>query len=194
MKKKSLFVIGDSISMHYGPYLKKMIKDKFVYSRVRGNGEDSRNVLKIVARDRNRLSKLDVLLLNCGLHDIKINHGKTGNQVPVVTYAENLKKIISLLKKMKLATIWLRITHIDDKQHKKFSKYFDRCHKDVVKYNLVADKIMKQNKIQSIDLYSFTKKLGNDLFCDHVHFKDQIRKLQAAYIAGRIKNVISTGK
>ena len=33
-KNRSIFVIGDSISIHYGPYLKEMIKDKFNYDRV----------------------------------------------------------------------------------------------------------------------------------------------------------------
>ncbi|KIE48240.1 hypothetical protein U732_4009 [Clostridium argentinense CDC 2741] len=33
---RSLFVIGDSISIHYGPYLREMIKDKFAYDRKRG--------------------------------------------------------------------------------------------------------------------------------------------------------------
>ncbi|HEY5523994.1 MAG TPA: SGNH/GDSL hydrolase family protein, partial [Clostridium sp.] len=33
MKIKTVFVIGDSISLHYGPYLEKMIKDKYNYRR-----------------------------------------------------------------------------------------------------------------------------------------------------------------
>lgn len=36
MKKRKIFVIGDSVSIHYGPYLKKMIKHKFEYDRKRG--------------------------------------------------------------------------------------------------------------------------------------------------------------
>jgi len=35
-----------------------------------------------------------------------------------------------------------------------------------------------------IDLYTFTSNLGNDLYCDHVHFHDYIRRQQAAFIAG----------
>lgn len=36
MGKRNLFVIGDSVSIHYGPYLKKMIEYKFNYDRKRG--------------------------------------------------------------------------------------------------------------------------------------------------------------
>jgi len=31
MEKEKLFVLGDSVSIHYGPYLKERIKDKFDY-------------------------------------------------------------------------------------------------------------------------------------------------------------------
>lgn len=36
MEKEKLFVLGDSVSIHYGPYLKESIKDKFNYDRKRG--------------------------------------------------------------------------------------------------------------------------------------------------------------
>ena len=40
--KHKVFVIGDSVSIHYGPYLKTMIVDKFDYDRKRGIGEIGR--------------------------------------------------------------------------------------------------------------------------------------------------------
>ncbi|OGS21686.1 MAG: hypothetical protein A2252_11820 [Elusimicrobia bacterium RIFOXYA2_FULL_39_19] len=189
MKKKPLFVIGDSISMHYGPYLKEMLKDKCGYSRIKGNGEDSINVLKFVQNNKNKLLRHDIILFNCGLHDIKLNKGKTEKQVPIKQYEKNLKEILSELKKAGIV-IWVRITPVDDKRHNRIVKDFSRFNKDVLTYNRVADKVMAENKIQTIDLYKFTKNLGNNLFCDHVHFKSEIRKLQAAYIAGRIGKIL----
>ncbi len=63
---KNLFVIGDSISMHYGPYLESFLKNRFVYDRKRAkagektdldypsgeNGGDSRMVLGYIAANR----------------------------------------------------------------------------------------------------------------------------------------------
>lgn len=43
---------------------------------------------------------------------------------------------------------------------------------------------MRRHEILCIEMYDFTKTLGDDIYSDHVHFKDEIRKLQAAFIAG----------
>lgn len=36
MEKRKVFVIGECVSIHYGPHLKEMIKDKYEYDRKRG--------------------------------------------------------------------------------------------------------------------------------------------------------------
>ena len=86
MTKQSLYVIGDSISMGYGPFLEKMIAESFTYRRKSGeeealknldvpcgaNGGDSSMVLEFLqALQTSQAFHTDVLLLNCGLHDIK---------------------------------------------------------------------------------------------------------------------------
>lgn len=50
---KRLFVIGDSISIHHGPYLKKILRDRYHYDRKRGAEEAladlkkmSKNIIK----------------------------------------------------------------------------------------------------------------------------------------------------
>ena len=35
-----------------------------------------------------------------------------------------------------------------------------------------------------IDLYTFTRNLGPDLYCDHVHFHEHVREKQGAFVAG----------
>ena len=37
MSKRSVFVIGDSISIYYGPHLKMMLGSDFDYDRKRGD-------------------------------------------------------------------------------------------------------------------------------------------------------------
>ena len=54
---------------------------------------------------------------------------------------------------------------------------------DVDAYNAVADEVMRELDVPSLDLYTATLKLGPDLFCDHVHYHDHVRKAQAEYIA-----------
>jgi len=199
MKKPSLFVLGDSISMHYGPYLKQYLSGQFDYDRKRekgiskndlykpvgGNGGDSKNVLKYLTEQKQkRKLNYDFMLLNCGLHDVKTDPKTKKKQVPLSEYKKNLKSILSLLRKTHINVIWVRITHVDDRIHRKNCKNFRRFNKDVIKYNKAADAIMKKNRTPSIDLNTFTKGLADNYFVDHVHFIHKIRALHAAYISG----------
>ena len=50
---------------------------------------------------------------------------------------------------------------------------------------------MNKSNIEIIDLYKFTKSIeGDDMYKDHVHFKDNISKKQAEYIYDNIKKYI----
>jgi len=81
-----IFLIGDSISIHYSPYLEMYLKGKAVFDRKKdnglaennldipqgANGGDSQMVLSYLKIKMNEPDfKPDYLLLNCGLHDIK---------------------------------------------------------------------------------------------------------------------------
>lgn len=200
MAKPLLFVIGDSISLHYGPYLQKMLAGRYRYARKTGqeravkarsatvrdpNGGDSSAVLAYIqAMLTDKKWRPDVLLLNCGLHDIKTTPATGDKQVPLATYRDNLRQIVSTLAAAKIRTIWVRTTPVDDKQHNTRSKNFHRFAADLASYNRAADTIMKDAGIVSIDLHSLTLSLGDDLFCDHVHYRDPVRQNQAAFIAG----------
>ena len=203
-RKKSLFVLGDSISLHYGPYLFKMLDGVFELSRkegekealrdlnvsIGGNGGDSEKVLEYL-NELFHSGKLDYdfLLLNCGLHDIKIYPQAGEKQVGFSKYKENLSAVVSLLEKSKVRPIWVRSTPVNDLVHSSRTNDFVRYACDLDTYNGAADKIMEESGILTIDLYTFTKNLGEDIFCDHVHFKDEIRALQAAFIAGHLFNL-----
>jgi lysophospholipase L1-like esterase len=187
--KKKLFVLGDSISIHYGPYLEKIIKDKFLYERKKGmdealqnldkstgaNGGDSRNVLEYLTERRLKgLLNYDVIVLNCGLHDIKTNPGTGERQVPIIEYKENLTKIFKLVQDAGVYTFWVSSTPVDDERHKKMKNEFYRYDNDVIIYNNKASMLAKKFNIPVIDLYSFTKRLDGDIYCDHVHFVEGV--------------------
>ncbi len=63
---------------------------------------------------------------------------------------------------------------------------FKRYNRDVIAYNHAAGRVMRQANVPIIDLYKFSMSLGEDIYCDHVHFKEEIRRLQAAFIAGQL--------
>lgn len=198
MEKHKLFVIGDSVSIHYGPYLKVMLEDKFDYDRKRGmeqaledldrpigaNAGDSRMVLEYLEEEHHKNTKYDILAMNCGLHDIRVDRTSKMIQVELEEYKTNLTRIIEISKIMANKTIWVGLTPVIDEIHNARKAGFLRYNDDVMAYDAASKEIMSEHKIPCIDMYSFTRALGPDVYCDHVHFKDEIRRLQAAFIAG----------
>lgn len=200
LNKRNVFVIGDSVSIHYGPFLKKMIKDKFNYDRKRGidqalvdldnpigaNAGDSRMVLSYLHKEHDKNTKYDILLLNCGLHDIRVDRKTQKIQVGIEEYKKNLIEIIKLSRIMSNKIIWVGLTPIVDKIHNSRKEGFLRYSKDAENYNNAALQIMKKYNVPCVDMYNFTKNLGEDIYFDHVHYKEEVRKLQASFIAGHL--------
>jgi lysophospholipase L1-like esterase len=194
-----VFVIGDSISIQYGPYLERFLHGMMEYARKEGelealrnldqpigaNGGDSQKVLEFLSAMATRGGIVaDVLLLNCGLHDIKCDIHTGTKQIPLDRYQDNLRKIIQVASGMRPAPVWIRTTPCDEKVHNKPGLPFYRYAADVEAYNAAADRIMAEAGIPVIDLYTFTLNMGPDLYIDHVHFFEPIREKQAAFLAG----------
>jgi lysophospholipase L1-like esterase len=195
-----VYVIGDSISIQYGLYLEQYLRGFMEYSRKEedseakvglpephsGNGGDSSTVLRFVeAAEKSGGFGADILLLNCGLHDIKTNRETSEKQVPIDQYESNLKKILESAKRMGMAVVWVRTTPVDENVHNQRPNIaFFRFAADCSAYNEVADRVMNEAGVRLIDLHSFTNNIGGELFADHVHFPEPIREKQGAFIAG----------
>ena len=203
MKSRSIFVIGDSISLHYGPYLEKAVANKFNYDRKRGadgttedletpegaNGGDSNQVLRYLKKEKDNGIRHDILLLNCGLHDIRRNLGKKGLQVELSEYKKNIDEIISLAASISDKAIWIESTPVVDEIHNSISKTMKRYNSDLEEYNAAAVEIMEARGISVIPLNAFTKELGNGAYCDHIHFNEGTREKQAVFIAEFLENL-----
>jgi len=194
-----IFVLGDSISMQYGPHLERGLSGIMEYSRKQGrqeglkdldqaqgaNGGDSARVLSYLeACAAGEGIDADLLLLNCGLHDIKTDPVSGDKQVPLEHYIGNLEKIVSIVRSLKPELIWIRTTPCHESIHNKAGMGFYRYAADCRAYNAAADAIMRKHAIPVIDLHTFTANLGTDAFCDHVHFHEYVCEQQAAFIAG----------
>lgn len=199
MSLPRVFVIGDSISIQYGPYLRQYLDGVMEYSRKEGeaeallnldrpqgaNGGDSGMVLAYLqATARMAPIRADLLLLNCGLHDIKTDPATGARQVSLADYRRNLEAIVPLARATGSELVWIRTTPCDEAIHNVRCPAFHRFAADGRAYNAAADAVMAAAGVPMIDLYAFTLSLGTPLFCDHVHFLEPIRQLQAAYIAG----------
>lgn len=196
-------MIGDSISIHYGPYLREMIKDKFTYDRKRGlehalidldkpvgaNAGDSSMVLEYLQEEHKLGSIYDILIINCGMHDLRRDRESNKVQIEIDKYKSNLEEIVKISKEISNEVIWISLTPIIDKIHNARKAGVLRYSSDVEKYNEVSTSVMKDGKVKIVDLYNFTKNLGKVIYCDHVHFKDEVRRLQGAFIAGYLNSI-----
>lgn len=201
-ERKKIMVIGDSISLGYGHELKQMLANTFDYSTKNTNADagnldfpagpnagDSRmvlNYLRTLKADKN--FHADLMLLNCGLHDIKTDR-KTGKVViDSKQYSLNMDTIFRLLQKMKQPVLWVKTTTVNDSIHNSKNVGFFRYNTDVIRYNHIADSLCFRYKIPVIDLYSFSAGFTLKAYADHVHYKPEYARLQAAYIACFIAN------
>ena len=194
-----LRVIGDSLSVHYGPHLKTYLAGGVEWLGRDGaeaalsdldapagaNWGDSSMVLSALGKARPpQATGATLTLLNCGLHDIKRNRTTGELQVPLALYRENLERIAALFARTKTRWVWVNSTPVDDDRHQGMMKDFLRYDRDCIAYNAAARQIMQGRGVPIVDLYGFTKNLGGDLYSDHVHFVEPVREKQAAYLAG----------
>lgn len=194
-----VYIIGDSISVHYDPFLQQALSGIMACAHKEGtdeallnldlptgaNGGDSGRVLAFVkAVAKTGGLKADILAVNCGLHDIKRNPETGTYQVPIEQYEANLRELVRVAAPLSARLVWIRTTPCDETVHNARSTGFHRFAADGVAYNSVADRVMNEAGVPIIDLFTFTTNLGPDLFCDHVHFTVAVREKQAAFIAG----------
>ncbi|MBS1794723.1 MAG: SGNH/GDSL hydrolase family protein [Acidobacteria bacterium] len=201
--KRKVFVIGDSISIFYGPALKKYIGSRFLYDRKRDNGEalqdldkpvganggDSRMVVEYLRKlQADKSFAADILLVNCGLHDIKTDPATGKKQIEPEEYLANLKTILKISKKMKLRLVWISSTPVDDERHNRQKVGFFRYNRDAAAYNEIARGLFEKAGVPIVDLYAFSREFPADAYADHIHYKKEYAELQAAFIAGFLLN------
>ena len=161
---------------------------------VGGNAGDSSRVLNLVKtqEDEGSLNIIDILLFNCGLHDIKRHPPKGALQVEADLYEKNLCEIIKILKRNGVSPVFLTTTPVNDEIHHSYLEInngIERFNADVVNYNKIAVRTMKKYNVPIIDLYSYTLEFGKEAYDDHVHYTEEVRRLQAEFIANELKRI-----
>ncbi|HQZ95626.1 MAG TPA: SGNH/GDSL hydrolase family protein [Pyrinomonadaceae bacterium] len=142
--------------------------------------------LQTLQKDKN--FSADVLLVNCGLHDIKSDKITGKKAIELAEYKTNLMKIRNLARTMKMKLIWINSTPVNDDIHNSKNVGFFRDSKDVEDYNQAAKLYFEKVNVPIIDLNSFSRTFPSEAFSDHVHYRHEYVQLQAAFIAGFLTN------
>lgn len=193
-----VFVLGSSMTIHFGPYLEKALAGRMHYDRKRAtdgkraednldypqgaSGGDSGMCLAYL-RHRRQHDPIpaDILLLSCGLHDLKTDPKTRARQVEPAQFEQNLRDILVEAAAMKLEVAWLRIPPVVDEIHNTRSTSFHRSNADVDLYNALADRVMAGQHV--IDLHALCSTLLPDALIDHIHYNEAAREKQAQFIA-----------
>ena len=172
-KLPKVVLIGDSIRMGYAPFVIEAFKGKATVISNKANGGDSARVLANLD-DWAISEQPDVVHFNCGLHDLKVSRKTKQPQIPFDQYESNLKKIVERLQKeTKAKLIFATTTPIVDSRHAKRKGEFDRREADVLRYNEVAEKVMKDANVEINDLHALVIKEGSEktLRSDGTHYE-----------------------
>lgn len=210
MKNTSLpniFWLGDSITLHYYPYLARYLQEvarlearsgyrEAVQDINHPRGANCGDSSMVYAFLQTMLPRSEFssqwIVFNCGLHDIKTDPASGQRQVEPDDYARNLDGIIGLIRAHYKAPVWISTTPVDDARHREHCPEVSRFQKDVDTYNELARQVMEAQGVPAFGLHDFTTRLEGELYMDHVHYTDSIRQLQAAYLAGQMERLLDT--
>jgi lysophospholipase L1-like esterase len=138
---KQLYIIGDSISIEYGPSVEKSLPSAVSYARKKGLSEAMANLdIPTGANDGDSSMVLaylqslcadesfrpDILAINAGLHDLRKNPQDGSYQNSLKQYRLNIRAIAELCAERGTRLVWIRTTPIDDAMAAR-NHSFTRC-------------------------------------------------------------------
>ena len=189
-------LIGDSISIGYTLPTRELLKGVANVHRIPVNGTSTDVGLKsldawLAAKDKatGQDQTWDVIHFNWGLHDLK--HWKDGKldlagpQVnDLATYERNLRAIVARLKQTHAKLIFATTTPVPEGSA-------GRVAGDELKYNEVAERIMKEEGIPVDDLHALAaSRLAEIQQPQNVHFTEDGSRVLATQVAAMIRTAL----
>ncbi|GHT28349.1 hypothetical protein FACS18942_08680 [Planctomycetales bacterium] len=192
-KLPNVLILGDSISIGYTRNVRERLQERAnVYRPMK-----SETAVENCAYTAHGLENLDkylgntkwsVIVFNWGLHDLayvaeKGINKQTGKQrYPIEVYEKNLDAIVKKLKTTGAKLVWASTTLVPEGEP-------GRKAEDAPRYNAAAEKVMKENGIQILDLYSITEKFTPELFTKpgNVHYSPKGYSILGEKVAETIR-------
>ena len=146
-----VLIVGDSISIGYTPFVKKLLEGKAYVEHNAGNGGPTSNGAAHIEewlKDGN----WDAIHFNFGLHDLKLmENGK--HQVSLEDYEKNLGVIVAAMKKTRAKLVFATTTPVPEGKQNPV-----RLTADVQRFNAAALRVMERNHVAVDDLYGAAMK------------------------------------
>lgn len=187
-----VLIIGDSISMGYTPHVASIMEGEAMVLRHKGNAGHTGNGLLHI-EEWLGTNRWDVIHFNFGLHDLcyrrqdpakKNPKDKVGGSVTNTPeqYGQNLELLVQRLEQTGAKLVWASTTIVPEKEPGRFVG-------DDLKYNAVAEKVMKAHGIAINDLHTLSAGFPSSDFAGpgDVHYTDAGYRKLAAQVASSIR-------
>jgi len=188
----NVLILGDSISIGYTKQVREGLKGKANLVRPKDNCGDTPRGLAGIEKWLGD-GKWDVIHFNWGLWDLCYRNPKSKTQgnrdkvdgtlsVPLPDYEKNLEKLVTRLEKTGATLIWASTTVVPEGE-------IGRVAGDEVKYNAIAERVMKKHGVAINDLHATSAAFRPEMFVGpgDVHFKPK----GSAKLAEQVVMVIS---
>ena len=200
---KKLLTLGDSIAHGYRKHLIAALGAEYEVCTKEGEEEaardlnypvgsncgDSRMMLAYLTDEyKNGRLNYDIIMFNCGQHDVKTNLSTGKRQVDADEYEANLEKICEVVKKNGAKLWFVNTTPVFEAVHNTpenivINKNIVRYAKDVITCNEAASRVMEKFDIPIIDLYSLTLTFTEKALRDHAHYYPEYEQRQGEFLA-----------
>ena len=180
-----VLLIGDSISVGYTLPVRELLADEANVHRAPENcGPTSRGVEGIDGWLGE--GDWDVIHFNFGLHDLRIMEDGQ-HQVSIEQYEANLETIVAHLRRSGAELVWASTTPVPDPVGGP-----TRNPEDVIRYNAIAEAVMREHAIAIDDLYEFAlPQLAAIQRPENVHFTEEGSKVLARQVAESIRQALA---
>lgn len=188
---KQILLIGDSIRLGYQGAVTRALLHEAVVTAPEENCQSSVEV-RANARAWIVAANPDIVHLNCGLHDLRMDAGDSTHRVPIDVYADNLAAIFNLVASSgRCKLIWATTTPLIDDRHQR-SRLSRRYEADVARYNQVGLAIAGKygaavNNLHATVLHAGAPRL---LGPDGVHFTEDGSALLAEAVVASLRSVL----
>jgi hypothetical protein len=187
-EKKTVFLIGDSIRIHYSPYLRKIMGDSINIYEPSENCRNTHYILTALCVWPSicDLEKVDLVLFNAGHWDSARWEHDDSSLTPIPEYKKNIGKIIRRIRQSfpNAKHVFVTTTPINEQ--------FDlgrnpRTAEDIINYNAAALEVVEAEGIPYYDAHAYMMANGEDHHEDACHYNSEGRRILAEFIAGKIK-------
>jgi hypothetical protein len=190
----NVLLIGDSISMSYTVGVREKLAGIANVFRAPDNCRSTQQTLDQIETYLGH-RQWDVIHFNWGIHDLThLNgsgkaapppEGKT--QVPLDHYSDNLRELLRRLRQTDASLVWAATTPVG----REAEVHGFRRNSDVIAYNHAARELMKEENVETNDLYSLVNPQAERLLSDGVHFTRHGQTVLAGAVAQTIRNSLA---